>query len=247
MNSNEWFASWFDTEYYHLLYKDRDFEEAKHFIQNLVKHLQISENARVLDLACGKGRHAQTLSEHGLDVLGVDLSEQSISEASKMEHPHLHFKVHDMRYPIDGERFDYIFNLFTSFGYFENDETNLDVLKNINGMLRFNGTFVFDFLNSNFCIKSLVPREEKEIEQVKFDIRRNFDGKYIRKEIDVNDSGKVFHFEEKVRGYCFEQLKDLLTKGGFSIQTIFGSFDLEPFQEEVSQRAIFICKRTSDL
>lgn len=247
MNSNEWFASWFDTEYYHLLYKDRDLDEAKHFIENLVKHLQMPDGSKVLDLACGKGRHAQTLSEHRLDVLGVDLSEQSILEAQKMSTDHLRFKVHDMRLPIDGEKFDFIFNLFTSFGYFDNDETNLDVLKNINGMLRFNGTFVFDFLNSTFCIRSLVPSESKKVNQVEFEIRRHFDGKYIRKEIDVNDQGKVFHFEEKVRGYCFEQLSELLSKSGFKIQSIFGSFDLEPFNEETSDRAIFICKRTSDL
>lgn len=247
MNSNEWFASWFDTEYYHLLYKDRDFEEARHFIDNLVHHLAIKPQARVLDLACGKGRHAQTLSEHNLQVLGVDLSEQSILEAKKMESENLSFKVHDMRYSIEGEKFDYIFNLFTSFGYFDEEETNLEVLKNVNGMLRFNGTFVFDFLNSNFCIQSIVPQEVKEVEGIHFDIRRKFDGKYIRKEIDVIDHGKTYHFEEKVRAYCFQQLHELLEKSGFTVVSLFGSFDLDEFEEASSERAIFICKRTSDL
>ncbi|MBU2019529.1 MAG: methyltransferase domain-containing protein [Bacteroidetes bacterium] len=247
MNSNEWFASWFDTSYYHLLYKKRNLDEAKVFIQNLLDKINLSSNSNVLDLACGKGRHSKTLNDAGLNVLGVDLSEQSIESAKLLENETLHFKVHDMRKSIEGQRFDAIFNLFTSFGYFPNDEDNLHVLRIVHGMLRLNGWFVFDFLNANYVIKNLVPIEDKTLDGIHFCIERSYDGQFIRKSIDIDDHGKLFHFEEKVRGYSHEDLNRLLEQADFQVIDRFGSFDLKPFDEMTSERSIFICKRKTDL
>ena len=69
MSSKEWFAEWFDTTYYHTLYKNRNDEEAEQFISKLLSFLNLKENASVLDLACGKGRHSVTLNKHDLTVL----------------------------------------------------------------------------------------------------------------------------------------------------------------------------------
>ena len=124
---SSWFASWFDTPYYHILYKDRNYREAQIFMDNLTHYLNLPEHAKVLDLACGKGRHSIYLNQLGFRVLGVDLSENSIEIANKNANDTLNFKVHDMREPIK-EQFDAVFNLFTSFGYFENDDDNLKIL-----------------------------------------------------------------------------------------------------------------------
>ncbi|MBC7524978.1 MAG: methyltransferase domain-containing protein, partial [Flavobacterium sp.] len=117
-NSKTWYASWFDSPYYHILYKDRNYREAQIFMDNLTRYLNLPEKAKVLDLACGKGRHSIYLNQLGFEVTGVDLSENSILEAKKNENESLHFNVHDMRNPFH-QKFDAIFNLFTSFGYFE--------------------------------------------------------------------------------------------------------------------------------
>src|SRR3970282_2312904 len=90
-----WFSSWFDTPYYHILYKDRNYREAQIFMDNLTHYLNLPETQKVLDLACGKGRHSIYLHQLGFDVLGADLSENSIGEASKTTKETLHFKVHD--------------------------------------------------------------------------------------------------------------------------------------------------------
>ena len=114
-----WFETWFNTSYYHILYKDRDFAEAEHFISLLVEDLSLKENAHIIDLACGKGRHSLFLNSLGYSVLGLDLSEESIlynKEFEKSESPSLKFGVHDMRNPIEGAPADAVFNLFTSFG-----------------------------------------------------------------------------------------------------------------------------------
>ena len=126
----EWFKEWFDTKYYHILYQDRNDDEAQLFMQNLLSFIKLKKNDKILDMPCGKGRHAIFLNSLGYDVLGADLSENSIKYAKKYTNKTLHFEVHDMRQPFD-TKFDAIFNLFTSFGYFDDDETNIKVLYNL--------------------------------------------------------------------------------------------------------------------
>ncbi|MFM1914418.1 MAG: hypothetical protein RLZZ531_87, partial [Bacteroidota bacterium] len=124
MSKKDWFEDWFDTGYYHLLYQNRDEREAERFIQKLMVHLNLPASSKLLDLACGKGRHAKFLSDLGHDVLGVDLSQNSISNARQWSNEHLRFETHDMREVIENEQFDAIFNLFTSFGYFDHESEN---------------------------------------------------------------------------------------------------------------------------
>ncbi len=243
MSSKDWFASWFDTSYYHVLYHKRDDREAKKFITRLVKHLEIRKNSDVLDLACGKGRHSRTLGELGMNVLGVDLSKKSIKSALKKENENVHFLVHDMREVIPNKDFDAIFNLFTSFGYFENDEENEKVLKGINLMLRPNGRFIFDFLNLERTLTDLVEAEIKEVDDIRFEIERYFDGKFIKKSIAVIDQGITHRFEEKVRGFRFDEINEMMQKQGLMVETVFGDFELNPYDEKQSERMILICKK----
>jgi 2-polyprenyl-3-methyl-5-hydroxy-6-metoxy-1,4-benzoquinol methylase len=245
MSAKDWFASWFDTSYYHTLYHKRDDKEAKKFITRLVAQLDIPENSDVLDLACGKGRHSRTLGSLGMNVLGVDLSPKSIKSALKRECENVHFMVHDMREVIPSKRFDAIFNLFTSFGYFENDAENEKVLECIHQMLQPNGHFVFDYLNLEPTIEKLVESERKEINGIQFDIKRQFDGKFVRKAIDVEDQGVSMHFEEKVRGFRFEEIIEMMQKNGLIAEKIFGDFELNPYDEHTSDRMILICKKRS--
>jgi len=174
-NSNQqpssWFASWFDTKYYHILYKDRDYKEAQTFMDNLTHYLNLPEEAKILDLACGKGRHSVYLNSLGYDVVGADLSENSTKEASKHENEKLHFKVHDMR-DVWESKFDAIFNLFTSFGYFESDDDNLITLKAIKNSLTEYGFACIDFMNVDYVIENLVPEEVKTVENIDFHIKR---------------------------------------------------------------------------
>src|SRR5690554_6600617 len=127
----EWFETWFDTPYYHILYQNRDFSEAEKFINNLLDYLKLPKDANCLDLACGKGRHSVFLNKKGLQVTGVDLSENSIQEAKPFENETLKFDTHDMREVYKKNTYDIVFNLFTSFGYFDSSEDNLKVLKSV--------------------------------------------------------------------------------------------------------------------
>ena len=118
MAEQVWYKEWFDSPYYHKLYFERDEKEAEAFIRKLVEHLKPAKGSRMLDIACGRGRHSRTLSSMGFDVTGIDLSPSSIEFAKKIETGKLEFFVHDMRLPFRANYYDYAFNFFTSFGYF---------------------------------------------------------------------------------------------------------------------------------
>ena len=83
MIDSDWFHDWFNSPYYHLLYRHRDEQEAAAFIERLIGHLQPPPGSRMLDVACGKGRHAVQLARHGFEVTGIDLSEESIAFAQQ--------------------------------------------------------------------------------------------------------------------------------------------------------------------
>lgn len=111
----EWFDAWFDTPYYHILYFNRDEQEAENFITRLINYLQPAKGSRMLDVACGKGRHSLTLANMGFSVTGIDLSANSIAEANKFAHADLEFFQHDMRQPFRINYYQYAFNFFYKF------------------------------------------------------------------------------------------------------------------------------------
>ena len=235
------YTSWFDTPYYHILYKDRNYREAQVFMDNLTHYLNLPEKAKVLDLACGKGRHSIYLNQLGFTVLGADLSENSITEATKNTNETLHFKVHDMREPFE-EKFDAIFNLFTSFGYFENDEDNLTTLKAIKESLTEYGFAVIDFMNVAQVLETLVPEETKTVEEIDFHIKRYLKDGHIYKEIDFEDKGQKFHFTEKVKALTLKDFEELMEEAGIYLLDIFGDYKLKKFHKTDSERLIMIFK-----
>jgi SAM-dependent methyltransferase len=239
--TNNWFTSWFDTPYYHILYKDRNYREAQIFMDNLTHYLNLPEKAKVLDLACGKGRHSIYLNQLGFNVLGADLSENSIAEASKNSNETLYFKVHDMREPFE-EKFDAIFNLFTSFGYFENDDDNLTTLKAIKESLSEYGFAVIDFMNVNQVIETLVPEEVKTVDGIDFNIRRYVEDGHIFKQIDFEDQGRKYHFTEKVKALTLKDFEELMDEAGIFLLDIFGDYKLKKFHKTESERLIMIFK-----
>uniref|UniRef100_UPI00404A71A3 SAM-dependent methyltransferase n=1 Tax=Flavobacterium sp. TaxID=239 RepID=UPI00404A71A3 len=239
--SKNWFASWFDTDYYHILYKDRDYEEAQQFMDNLTHYLNLPEKAKILDLACGKGRHSIYLNSLGFDVTGADLSENSIKEASKFSNETLHFKEHDMRVTFE-EKYDAIFNLFTSFGYFENDADNLKTLISIKESLTEYGFAVIDFMNVDFVIENLVPSEIKTVDGIDFHIKRYVKDNHIYKEIDFEDKGVKFHFTEKVQALRLADFEAMMEEAGIYLLDVFGDYKLKNFYKNTSERLIMMFK-----
>ena len=240
-NSENWFSTWFDSPYYHILYKNRNEEEAQVFMDNITHYLNMPENGTILDLACGKGRHSIYLNKLGYQVTGVDLSENSIAIANESSNETLQFKTHDMREPTN-ETYDAVFNLFTSFGYFDTFEDNIKTLKAIKDSINEYGFGVIDFFNTDFIIENLVAEETKEIDGITFNIKRFVENKKIIKEIRFEDKGESFFFSEKVSAFTLSDFEAMLEDAGIYLLEIFGDYKLRKFYKTQSERLIMIFK-----
>ncbi len=238
-HTENWYAQWFDTPYYHILYKDRDYDEASDFMNYLVSFLKLEKGAKILDLACGKGRHSKYLNELGYDVTGVDLSPESIASAKKYENSTLHFQVHDMCLPFP-DKFDAVFNLFTSFGYFESEGDNVRTIQAIKEELNKKGFGVIDFLNSKYVKEHIIPFEEKKVSNITFHIERYIENGYIFKDIRFSDKGKSYFYTEKVKALTLEDFKTYFEEAELNLKYCFGDYDLHDFNEKTSKRLILI-------
>jgi len=240
-DTQQWYTSWFDTPFYHILYKDRDHSEAQVFMDNLTEYLNIPEHGKILDLACGKGRHSMYLNSLGYHVTGVDLSENSISYAKQFENETLNFEVHDMSKPY-GKTFDAVFNLFTSFGYFEHDDDNLKTIKAIKENLNAYGFAVIDFLNSDFVINNLVTENIKTVDGIDFNQKRHLEDGYIIKTIRFTVDNKDYSFQERVKALSLDDFKTLFEKAGVYLLDVFGDYKLNAFHKNTSERLIMVFK-----
>ncbi|MGH1384745.1 class I SAM-dependent methyltransferase [Kordia sp.] len=236
-----WYASWFDTPYYHILYKDRGYDEAEAFMKHLVEFLNIPEDGTILDLACGKGRHSVFLNTMGYDVTGVDLSPNSIAHASEFANDSLRFEVHDMCKPYP-KQFDAVFNLFTSFGYFEHESDNLRTIKSIKAELNENGFGVIDFLNADFIIENLVENEVKEVDGIIFRLHRYVEDGFIYKDIRFEADGRDHHYTEKVKALSLKDFESYFAAAAIDLLAIFGDYSLGKFHRKTSNRLIMIFK-----
>lgn len=239
-----WFRTWFSSPYYHILYHHRDHEEARYFLDKLEARLEFQLSDKILDLACGKGRHAIYLNKKGYDVIGLDLSEENWRAARKFENERLSFHQHDMREVFRPNYFDIILNMFTSFGYFDTEEENLNVLISAAIGLRPGGRMIIDFLNPYTVINDLVKEEEKTIKNIHFRINRELtiDG-YIRKLIRIEADGQHHEYEERVKAIRRMEFLEYFRKSGLQLMDTLGDYSLNPYIPDVSRRMIFILSK----
>lgn len=245
MARKAWFTNWFNSPYYHQLYAHRDDKEAKAFIERLIEHLHPAAGSTMLDMACGRGRHSRTLAALPYEVTGVDVAPENIRYAKRYETPQLHFEVHDMRKILCSRCFDYVFNFFTSFGYFDQLHQHELALRTMVTALKKGGVLVMDYINSTYASQHLIAREEKTIKETTFLIERYEDERYLYKKITVNEStlSAPLCFTEKVCKFSAAELQTLLQKEGMTLLETLGDYQLQPYDEQRSPRLIVIAKR----
>ncbi|MCC7331186.1 MAG: methyltransferase domain-containing protein [Flavobacteriales bacterium] len=242
-SNNEWFKTWFDSPFYHQLYKERNQIEAEFFIKNIFSYLNPSLNSKVLDVACGKGRHSVYINQMGYTTDGFDLSENSIKDAKQNENATLKFYVNDIRIPLNEETYDYALNLFTSFGYFDDDIDNTRAIKSIASSLKQNGVFVIDFFNSEKVKSNLNPSETKIINGIEFKINKEIEQGFVVKHIRFTQNSKEYHFTERVKLLSLDDFYRYHKLAKLKIEEFFGDYSLRPFNSVDSDRLIIISKK----
>ena len=177
-------------------------------------------------------------------MTGVDLSRTNIAFASQFENQKLKFFVHDMRDVFRPEGFDFILNLFTSFGYLDTKEANFGVIDAVKQNLRRGGRFLLDFLNPYVVINNLVDCEEKVIGGVSFKINREYTGDdYFLKKIEVHDNGDIFHFMERVKAIRRTEFLEYFELVGLKVLNIFGDYHLNQYKMDQSERLILLVEK----
>ncbi len=229
MKQQEWFRNWFDSPYYPILYSHRNIQEAQQFIDTLVNFLLnqklIKEGCTWLDTACGSGRHAIYLAKKGFQVTGIDLSPNSIAEAIKNSQDivNIRFLVSDIRTPLN-QHFDVVSNLFTSFGYFEQDKDNVQVLQNL--ITQSKNLVVLDYLNADYVLKNLVTEEQIQKQHITFHITREVIQNTVLKTISFQDAGIQHTYQEQVKLYTPEQLISFFEQQNTQVIAHWGDYKM---------------------
>ncbi len=238
----EWFERWFGDEYL-ALYPHRDEREAESALRLIESNLGGVKVVRALDLACGAGRHSRLLRERWW-TSGLDLSWALLARAREAD-PDGPYVRGDMRaLPFEDQSFDLIVNLFTSFGYFDNDAQHLRVLAEVARVTRPGGKFVLDFLNSDHVRKTLVPKEASTIGSRSVEVRREIssDDRFVVKTIASGGESGEQTFLERVRLFDRFDLETMLEESGFGVEKVLGDY-AGGAHSEVSPRTIVFATR----
>ena len=244
-----WFEEWFSNEFYLKLYQHRDEEDARWIINLIQRTLDVKTNSRVLDIACGSGRHTIELARRGFEVTGFDLSDFLINEAKKnlSESPEKNLKARflkkDMRSFNFRNSFDMAVNIFTSFGYFDSDKDNYKVIENVSKSLKTKGYFVFDFLNKNYLEKNLVPYSRKKYGSIYVIMKRKISNGFVIKDIIIRKGNSEKRFREMLRLYSPHEFGKMFESYGLKKIKTFGDYFGNEFNENKSQRLVIFSRK----
>ena len=240
----DWYKNWFGSPFYKILYQNRDNLEAQEFVENLLEYLQPQAGARMLDIACGEGRFARQLAEHGFEVTGIDISHESIEAAKAFEEENLQFFVQDMRMPFYVNYFDYAFNFFTSFGYFAHDRDHALAARSFAASLKTGGILVIDYLNAEQVMANMVPEETIQRGSYTFTISRKIERNHIVKEINFMDADKKQRqYTESVAAFTLADFIKMFRPANMQLVSTFGDYQLGAYHPLDSPRLIMIFKK----
>lgn len=238
--------AWWASPYYDLLYGAR--QDGSEFIRKLVQYLHPPAEARILDVGYGRGSHPESFGETGSEVTGIAVTAPLLeSWKGKGEQERLQVYLHDLRLPFWVRYFDYGISLFDTFGCFDSDRENSNVLKTICHSLKKGGLLCLDYMNGAYEHRHPVPREDRMIGGVEFRIRRTYEAGYFVNHIDVLDVVRLVELscQERRRDYRREDFERMLSREGMRIEQVFGDYHFNAWDEHVSPRLILVARRMS--
>lgn len=248
LSNEKWFEEWFDRDEYKLVYQHRDGDEADRVVSLIESLAAPDPGSKILDVGCGRGRHAIRLAARGFEVTGLDLSMRSIEEAktaAERAGKRVQFEVADMRNPFCNGCFDGVVNLFTAFGYFRHMIDHQRALTAMATAIRPGGWFVQDFLNADYVSEHLVPHDTRTTNGMRIDQRRWIENGRINKRIEIVDvkTRKESAFDESVQLFDVSSLERLHRHAGLEVERIVGDYDGGPLTP-CSPRLIMLSRRS---
>ncbi len=244
----DWYRSFFGQDYLdvygHLLTEESSQVEAEF----VIRALGLKPGDRVLDLCCGTGRHAVPLAKAGLQVTGLDMSEEYLAHArsaAREAEVKVRFVQGDMReIPFRGE-FDAVVNMFTAFGYFDSEADDQRVIDGAASALRPGGRLLLDLLNRDWVAANYVRNEARETpDGTTYQERRDFDPVAGRNHVEFTITSrdtaerKVSHH---IRLYVATEISRMLDRAGLALERSYGGYDGDLLSVE-TRRMILVAR-----
>jgi len=240
----DWYKKSFGEDYL-LVYKHRDFAGAYREVEAMAEWLELPVGAEIFDLCCGMGRHSLALTDLGYQVTGMDLSEVLLHEARNADVNKAVQWVHgDMRaVPLD-MTFDAVVNLFTSFGYFDDLAQNIQVLREVERLLKPGGRFLIDFLNPHAVRNQLVPYSERQEGDITIKEYRRIEDGSVKKEILLTEATKEERrYSEQVKLFELSDFVGMLSATSLGISVVYGDYAGSVYDPTTSTRLIMVGSR----
>ncbi|PEN12772.1 SAM-dependent methyltransferase [Longibacter salinarum] len=241
-----WYDTWFGSEAYELVYQHRDDDEARTAIDLVESCADPEDEARILDVGCGRGRHTLELARRGYNATGIDLSKASIEDARSSARDldlKVHFDVQDMREPFCDACMDGVVNLFTTFGYFEQDDESERAIRAMTTSLRPGGFLIQDFLNPPYVRETLVEEDRSEQNDVSIRQRRWIEDGRVHKRIDITEGRETRTFRESVRLFTRDDFEAMYNRAGLELQEVYGDYDGSAHTENSPRTILYSVKR----
>jgi SAM-dependent methyltransferase len=246
-----WYDGFFEAEGYHRLARADEAERTRDEVDFVLERLELEPGARVLDLACGRGRHSIELARRGFRVTGVDLSPRSLELAHEAVHAagvEVELVHADMRAIDYDAEFDGALNLFTAFGYFEDEADDRLVLERVARALRPGGGFLLDTLNPLWLARGFRPREWRELDDGTLMLEeRAYDplsGRVAAVWTFVGPDGKRSELRHSIRSYTPAELAGMFRAAGLAVEGAWAEFDGSPLAlDSEGHRVILLGRR----
>lgn len=248
MPSNKsWFETWFNHPLYLSVYAHRNMEDAEQLMEHTLPLLNLPFGATITDLGCGAGRHAVLFAKKGFSVTGVDLSQFLLEKGKSLavsEYVKVNFIHSDMRFYRSEIPSDLVTNLFTSFGYFEDDRENFSIFKTVHDILKPRGWFLFDYLNPTYLHRNLIAESNDQIDHYEINQKRWVEHDAVHKLVNIShEKNGQFEFKEYVKLYPYDLITSVLKNFGLTIKHSLGTYDGKEFHQEESPRMIILAQR----
>ena len=230
-NQSDFFGEY--ASCYDLVYQDKDYASEASFVSDLIKkHCLKHGRARILDLACGTGRHAIELAQKGYEVEGSDISPQMVEKAKKAaKRAGLKIPFYTKSFQNANKikkKYDVAISMFSSINYLTTYREIRLALKNIHGLLDDGGIFIFDFWNGNAVIEDFAPVMVKRMNKGAKSVLRYSENTIDRIAHTFNmkfnfilfDKDKIvgeFSENHLIRYFFLREMEDFLDRCGFKV------------------------------